>query len=142
MYFFPQITTFIKVRSAFVFGLQTLLLKDFSRIHQSKGLKPKNNGQTHFYECCDLTKKVYLTYLWCNISDELWHLQEVPNLILQCHTQCRPTSTSINLHKVVAAVIVFLLQLVHAIQYRMSQNCWQNECTFSPTLSLVFPEQD
>ena len=24
------------------------------------GLKAKSNGQTNFYECCDLTKKVYL----------------------------------------------------------------------------------
>ena len=27
---------------------------------QLKGLKPKNKGQTNFYQCCDLTKKVYL----------------------------------------------------------------------------------
>ena len=32
----------------FVFGLQTLQLKDFSK---------------NFYECCDLTEKVYLTYI-------------------------------------------------------------------------------
>ena len=25
-----------------------------------KGLKPKNKGHKNFYECCDLTKKVYL----------------------------------------------------------------------------------
>ena len=24
------------------------------------GLKPKNKGHANFYECCDLTKKVYL----------------------------------------------------------------------------------
>ena len=24
------------------------------------GLKPKNKGHTNFYECCDLTKKIYL----------------------------------------------------------------------------------
>ena len=47
----------------FVFGLQTLELKDFSKIYQLKGLKPKNNGQTNFYECCDLTEKVYLTFI-------------------------------------------------------------------------------
>ena len=34
---------------------------DFSKVFQLKGLKPKNKGQTNFYECCDLTKKVYLT---------------------------------------------------------------------------------
>ena len=47
IYFFRQITTFIKIRMAFVFGLQTLKSKDFSNIYQLKGLKPKN-----FYECC------------------------------------------------------------------------------------------
>ena len=26
------------------------------------GLKPKNKGCANFYECCDLTKKVYLKY--------------------------------------------------------------------------------
>ena len=31
-----------------------------SKIVQLKSLKPKNKGQTNFYECCDLTKKVYL----------------------------------------------------------------------------------
>ena len=46
---FPQITTFIIVRAATVFGLQTLKLKDFSIIYQSKGLKPKNKGRTNFY---------------------------------------------------------------------------------------------
>ena len=33
----------------------------FTKIYQLKGLKPKNKGHTNFYECCDLTKKVYLT---------------------------------------------------------------------------------
>ena len=60
IYFFRQIATFIKVRLAFGFGLQTLWLKDFSKIYRLKGLKPKTNGQTNFYECCDLTKNVYL----------------------------------------------------------------------------------
>ena len=36
------------------------LMIDFTKIFQLKGLKPKNNGRTNFYECCDLTKKVYL----------------------------------------------------------------------------------
>ena len=42
---------------AFVFGLQTLKLIDFTKIFQSKGLKPKNNDDANFYECCVLTKK-------------------------------------------------------------------------------------
>ena len=45
------------------FGLQTLELIDFSIILWLKGLKSKNKGHRNFYECCDLTKKVYLTYL-------------------------------------------------------------------------------
>ena len=62
--FFCQITTFIKVRVAFVFELQTLQLNDFTNTFQLKGLKLKNKGRTNFYECCDLTKKVYLMYLY------------------------------------------------------------------------------
>ena len=64
LYFFRQITTFIKVRAAFVFGLQTLELKDFPKVFQLKHLKPKNKGRTDFYEYCDLTKKVYLMYMY------------------------------------------------------------------------------
>ena len=29
-----------------------------------KGLKLKNKGHANFYDCCDLTKKVYLTLVW------------------------------------------------------------------------------
>ena len=54
---FFQITTFIKVRVAFVFGLQTLSLIDFSKIYQLNGLEPKNKGRTNFYEQFNLTKK-------------------------------------------------------------------------------------
>ena len=32
-------------------------MKDFSKIYQLKGLKPKNKSHTNFNECCDLTKK-------------------------------------------------------------------------------------
>ena len=31
-------------------------------------LKPKNKGHANFYECCDLTKKVYLAKLYQEIS--------------------------------------------------------------------------
>ena len=64
MYFFRQITTFIKVRVTFVFRLQTLWMIDFSKIYGLKHLKPINKGNTNFYECCDLTKKVYLIYIY------------------------------------------------------------------------------
>ena len=57
---FCQITIFIQVRVVFVFGLQTFSLIDFTKNFQLKGLKPKNKGHANFYECCDLTKKVYL----------------------------------------------------------------------------------
>ena len=40
------------------------------KIFQLKGLKSKNNDQTNFYECCDLTKKVYLMF---TILTQLWH---------------------------------------------------------------------
>ena len=58
---FCGITTFIKVHVAFDFGLQPLWLIDINQIYLLKGLKPKNKGHKNFYECCDLTKKVYLT---------------------------------------------------------------------------------
>ena len=50
-----QITTFIKVHVAFILGLQTLKLIDFSKSYQLRGLKSKNKGHTNTYECCDLT---------------------------------------------------------------------------------------
>ena len=64
IYFFRQITTFIKVRVAFVFGLQNIYLIHFTKIYELKGLKPINKGHTNFYECCDLTKKVYLICIY------------------------------------------------------------------------------
>ena len=38
-------------------------------LFQLKGLKPKNKGHTNFYECCDLTKKVYLVH-----THNIWKL--------------------------------------------------------------------
>ena len=67
--FFRQSTTFTKLGIAFVLGLQTLLLQDFSEIYQLKGLKPKNKGHMNVYECYDLTKKVYLKYLCIIVSE-------------------------------------------------------------------------
>ena len=52
-----------KIHVTFVFGLQTFKLIDLIKIFQLKGLKPKNKGHVNFYECCDLTKKVYLMYV-------------------------------------------------------------------------------
>ena len=42
--FFRQIKLFLRFRLAFVFGLQTYYLIDFSKIYQLKGLEPKNKG--------------------------------------------------------------------------------------------------
>ena len=56
---YVKYTFFVKSQH-FVFELQTLWLKDFTEIFQLKGLKLENKGHTNFYECCDLTKKVYL----------------------------------------------------------------------------------
>ena len=39
-------------------------LKIFIKIYRLKGLKPKNKDHMNFYECCDLTKKVYLIYMY------------------------------------------------------------------------------
>ena len=35
----------------------------------------KNKGQTNFYECCDLTKKVYLVDWWFVKHIKLWVAQ-------------------------------------------------------------------
>ena len=44
-----------------------LLASDFSEDYQLKCLKPKNKGHMNFYECCDLTKKVYIEPIpYCN----------------------------------------------------------------------------
>ena len=59
---------------AFLFGLQTLKSIDLIKIYQLKGLEPKNKGCTTFYECCDLTKKVYLIY----IEEQLQQGKRVP----------------------------------------------------------------
>ena len=67
---------------AFVFGLQTLKLKDFSIIYQSKGLTPKIKGRTNFYECYDLTEKVCLV-LHRTIK---WEWNERRRKLAQCET--------------------------------------------------------
>ena len=57
---FPSNHNIHKSSYGLCFWLQNLQLKDFTKINQLKGLKLKNNGHTNFYECCDLTKKVYI----------------------------------------------------------------------------------
>ena len=51
------------------------------QIYQLKGLKSKNKGHTNFYECCDLTEKVYLTcprsFHLCFTASSEWDQKEV-----------------------------------------------------------------
>ena len=56
---FHQKAMFIKVHLDFVHELQV----------QLKGLVPKNKGHTKFYECCDMTKKVYLKYIYIRVKN-------------------------------------------------------------------------
>ena len=42
--FFRQIKSFVRFHLAFVFGLQTILLINLTKIDQIKGLKPKTKG--------------------------------------------------------------------------------------------------
>ena len=51
-------------------------MKDFSKIYQLKGLKPKNKGRTNFYECCDLTEKVYLMYVYVLVAGGVLEMLE------------------------------------------------------------------
>ena len=63
----------------FVLWLQTLRLIDFSKMYQLKDLGLKNKVLNYFYECCNLTKKVYLLLLclqvghyYCLVSLDKW----------------------------------------------------------------------
>ena len=38
------------------------------------GLNPKNKCHTNFYECCDLTKKVYLMFIYQTIVVEAYRM--------------------------------------------------------------------
>ena len=49
---------------AFVYWLQTLPLKYFIKTFQLKGLKSKDKSLMNFCECCDLTKKVYVVFIY------------------------------------------------------------------------------
>ena len=49
-----------RFRLAFVLGLQTYHLIDFSKIYQLKGLEPKNKGLTKSHDilCVDFLQKI------------------------------------------------------------------------------------
>ena len=50
---------------------------DFTKIFQLKGLKPKNKDDMNFYECCDLTEKVYLLLLYTNFKHEFINYSDI-----------------------------------------------------------------
>ena len=53
----------------FCFWASDLLINRFYKNLSIKSLKPKNKGHSNFYECCDLTKKVYLVIMiWWFLS--------------------------------------------------------------------------
>ena len=82
--FFRQIKSFIRFRSAFVFGLQTYYLIYFSKIYpmpiayQLKDLESKKNGPTNYYECSDLTQK----HIYRNISQKTYLSRYIKNILL------------------------------------------------------------
>ena len=63
-------------------------------------MKPKNKDHTNFYECCDLTKKVYLTYSYIllnhlktfsdNDDNGLYHLLEEQVFTFEFHPTFSP----------------------------------------------------
>ena len=48
----------------FVYGLQTLSSKDFTKTFQLKGLKSKDKSLMNFCEFSDLTKKIYVVFIY------------------------------------------------------------------------------
>ena len=58
-----------------------LIAKEFFRSKVVKSLKSKNKGQTNFYECCDLTKKVYLTKTYTRGKNEFWMIFKTESIL-------------------------------------------------------------
>ena len=53
-----------KISCGLCFCASDPLIVNFWKIFPLKVMKPKNKGHTNFYECFDLTKKVYLIYVY------------------------------------------------------------------------------
>ena len=81
--FFRQITIFVKVHVAFVFGLQTLWLIDFSKIYWLKCAQPKNkdNRYKFLWGCFELTKKYKSNLSSPHNKQALW-TKKFPNVAL------------------------------------------------------------
>ena len=56
---------------------------------QLKGLKPKNKGHTNFYECCDLTKNVYLVD---NVLAFHWKISLITHSEIWEECRCRESA--------------------------------------------------
>ena len=54
------------------------------KIFDLKGLKSIDKGHTNFYECCDLTEKVYLIYL--HIQNICKCMEELPMYLVLVQT--------------------------------------------------------
>ena len=61
---FPPNHNIHKSSCGLCYWASDLLIERFYKNLSIKGLKPKNKGHTNFYECCDLTKKVYLILVY------------------------------------------------------------------------------
>ena len=125
MYFFRQITTFIKVRMAFLFGLQTLWLKDFSKIFQLKFLKPKKRPHKLLWMLW-FDKKVYLPKKHIGIQDLIWNKNSIFQLSVNIlrhrwnwKIACKKTSLS----------LLFL-----DIWYIWMRNLWSHNSSFKKSL--------
>ena len=64
-------------------------MKDFTNIFQLKGLKPKNKGHVNFYECCDLTKNVYLVD---NVLAFHWKISSITHSEIWEECRCRESA--------------------------------------------------
>ena len=58
---------------------------DFANMFQLNGLKLQKKGLTNFYECCDLTKKVYLVLFVQNRLHAQHFFVFSPDPIPKCH---------------------------------------------------------
>ena len=63
-----------------------------------KGLELKNKGHTNFYECCDLTEKVYLsTTIVRGVCRAIYTkiYANIPSLKASCRVCVKPNTTTI-----------------------------------------------
>ena len=97
------------------------------------GLKPKNNGHANFYECCDLTKKVYLIYIYCfkkwgkNVQNCCVFKAKIWNTIWRKSERCHPF----------LRIIIWGPDLWHFPCHQTLRNLRRNLKTVIPTKNLL-----